>query len=65
MTARVVGGLANGNLGVLKSFISHATKDIPEARTFAFSLMPLAWGIGSTVAPLAGGLLSNPQEKYG
>ncbi len=59
---RLMGGLLSGNTGVLKSVISEITDDTNRSK--AFSLMSLSWSLGTTIAPLAGGLLSNPVDKY-
>jgi len=59
---RLISGILSGNLGVLKSFLTEVTDD--TNRGAGFSYLSLAWAIGTIIAPLAGGLLSNPTEKY-
>ena len=51
-----------GNVGILKSFLAEITDSTNRGR--AFSLMPLAWGLGCVFAPMAGGLLSRPAIQY-
>lgn len=54
---RAINGLANGNVAVLKSVIGEITDDSNQAR--AFSLFPLSLAIGSILASMIGGYLSN------
>lgn len=62
VAARVLSGLLSGNLGVVKSLLTEITDD--SNRGAAFSYMSLAWAIGTVIAPLAGGMLCKPAEKY-
>jgi len=62
VAARALSGLLNGNLGVVKSLLTEITDD--TNRGAAFSYMSLAWAIGTVIAPLAGGMLCKPAEKY-
>jgi len=62
VAARVLSGLLSGNLGVVKSLLTEITDD--SNRGAAFSYMSLAWAIGTVIAPLAGGMLCKPTEKY-
>ena len=55
-------GLLNGNIGVMKSYLTEITDDTNRAK--AFSLLPLSWGLGATIAPIAGGILYKPAERY-
>lgn len=59
---RMLSGFLSGNLGVLKSYLTEITDN--SNRGAAFSYMTLAWSIGTVVAPLAGGLLSRPSDKF-
>jgi len=59
---RIVGGLLCGNLGVVKSFLTEVTDD--TNRSAAFYLFSLSWTAGAILAPLIGGLLCKPAEKY-
>jgi hypothetical protein len=58
----VFSGLLSGNLGVVKSLLTEITDDTNRGAAFAY--MSLAWAIGCVIAPLAGGLLCKPTEKY-
>ena len=57
ISARIIGGLFNGNLGVIKSYLADIT--VESNRTFAFSTMSIAYGAGCILGSIAGGMLSN------
>lgn len=57
MLTRAINGLANGNVAVLKSVIGEITDETNQAR--AFSLFPLSLAIGTILASMIGGYLSN------
>ena len=60
--ARFVGGLLNGNLGVSKSVLAEVTDKSNRAQAFAW--LPLAYGTSCVLAPVIGGLLSEPVKQY-
>merc|ERR1711871_819428 len=60
--SRFAGGLLNGNIGVLKSFLADVTDHTNRAK--AFSYIGLGWGIGSILGPAFGGLFARPTEVY-
>lgn len=62
LVGRIISGLLSGNLGVLKSFLTEITDE--SNRGAGFSYMSVAWALGTIVAPLAGGLLCKPADKY-
>jgi len=62
MVGRFVGGLLCGNMGIVKSFLTEITDD--TNRSASFYLYSLAWTMGAICAPLVGGLLSKPTEKF-
>ena len=62
LVGRIFSGLLSGNLGVLKSFLTEITDE--SNRGAGFSYMSVAWALGTIIAPLAGGLLCNPADKY-
>lgn len=62
MIGRIIGGFLCGNLGVAKSFLTEVTDD--SNRSVAFYSLSLSWAVGSVFAPLAGGMLCKPAEKY-
>ena len=55
ISARIIGGLFNGNVGVMRSWIADITYE--KNRTFAFSTCALGWGFGTVIASISGGLL--------
>jgi MFS family permease len=59
---RVIGGFLSGNIGVMKSFLSEITDDTNRGR--GFSLISNFFSVGCLIAPLTGGFLSNPADKY-
>lgn len=52
----------NGNIGVMKTYVIEITDD--TNRGVGFSYMSVSWSIGSVIAPIFGGMLSNPVSKY-
>ncbi|SGY79791.1 BQ5605_C008g05223 [Microbotryum silenes-dioicae] len=59
---RMVGGALNGNVAVIKSIVAELTDASNQAR--AFSYLPLAWSMGSIIAPIIGGSLAEPARQY-
>ncbi|KAI9591300.1 major facilitator superfamily domain-containing protein [Syncephalis fuscata] len=62
ITVRIMAGLLNGNIGVVKSMVGEITDATNQAR--AFSFLPMVYGMGCIVGPTIGGLLSYPADKY-
>jgi len=60
--SRCLNGMLNGNVGVMKSMMAELTDETNMAR--GFSLIPIAWAVGSTVGPFFGGVLSRPQDRW-
>ncbi|KAF2772418.1 MFS general substrate transporter [Teratosphaeria nubilosa] len=60
---RVVGGMLNGNIGVMRTMISEMVKD-KKYLSRAFLLLPMCFNIGVIVGPLLGGLLADPAGSY-
>jgi MFS family permease len=55
--ARIFSGIATANLGTASAYIADVTK--PEDRSRGMGLIGMAFGLGFTVGPAIGGLLSN------
>lgn len=55
-------GAFNGNIGVTKSVIAEIT-DITNAAQ-AYSFLPVAWSIGSTLGPFIGGAFAEPAKRW-
>ncbi|RKP07545.1 major facilitator superfamily domain-containing protein, partial [Thamnocephalis sphaerospora] len=62
ITLRVLAGLGNGNVAVLKSMVAEISDQTNQAR--AFSFIPMTYVLGSIVGPLIGGLLADPAQHY-
>lgn len=60
--SRCICGLLNGNVGVMKSMLGELTD--PTNRAEGMALIPLVWSIGATIAPVMGGVLSRPHERF-
>jgi MFS family permease len=61
IATRMVNGLANGNLGIAKSYLREITDESNQAK--CAGVLSLAWGAGVIVGPMLGGLLSQPALK--
>ena len=59
---RILGGFLCGNLGVMKCFLTEITDDSNRGKGFAW--LSVSWATGTLIAPLLGGLLCNPAEKF-
>ena len=62
LLGRILWGVLNGNVGVVKTCLSEITDDVHTPR--AFSWIGVATGAGRVVGPAIGGLLSQPVTKY-
>lgn len=63
MIARALGGLLNGNIGVLQTTVAEIVK-VKEHQPRAYSIMPFVWCLGSIVGPAMGGALAQPCVSY-
>ncbi|KAF2156391.1 MFS general substrate transporter [Myriangium duriaei CBS 260.36] len=63
LVARALGGLLNGNIGVINTTVAEiVTEKKHQAR--AFSIMPGIWCIGSIIGAGLGGTLADPVRNY-
>ncbi|KAI9673482.1 MAG: hypothetical protein M1817_002945 [Caeruleum heppii] len=60
---RVVGGLLNGNIGVIQTMVGELVTR-PEHEPRAYAIMPFVWSIGTIVGPAIGGTLANPIKAF-
>ncbi|TFK34502.1 major facilitator superfamily domain-containing protein [Crucibulum laeve] len=60
--SRCFQGAFNGNIGVTKSVMAEITDSTNAAQ--AFSFLPVAWSIGSTLGPFIGGVFANPAKLW-
>ena len=63
MFARALGGLLNGNIGVLQTTVAEIVK-VKEHQPRAYSIMPFVWCVGSILGPAMGGSLAQPCLSY-
>ncbi|KAI5838516.1 major facilitator superfamily domain-containing protein [Morchella snyderi] len=58
MTARIVGGLLNGNVGVLQTAVMELTGAREDWRAKGQLVLPFVWCLGSIIGPAIGGGLA-------
>jgi MFS family permease len=63
MIARALGGLLNGNVGVLQTTVAELVT-VKEHQPRAYSIMPFVWCLGSIIGPVMGGALAQPCISY-
>lgn len=63
LLARALGGLLNGNIGVLQTVVAEIVTD-KEHQPRAYSIMPFVWCLGSIAGPALGGTLAQPADNY-
>jgi MFS family permease len=63
LVARSVGGLLNGNVGVLRTCLGEIAVE-RRHQALAFSTMPLLWQVGCVVGPMLGGNLASPVTSH-
>lgn len=61
--ARCLGGLLNGNIGVLQTTVAEIVT-VKEHQPRAYSIMPFVWCLGSIIGPALGGALAQPCLNY-
>lgn len=60
---RAIGGMLNGNMGVMRTMISEMVKE-KKYQSRAFLLLPMTFNIGVIIGPLLGGVLADPVGSY-
>ncbi|GAB1316215.1 hypothetical protein MFIFM68171_06425 [Madurella fahalii] len=60
---RSIGGMTNGNVGVLRTMISETVRE-KKYQSRAFLLLPITFNIGVIIGPILGGVLSDPAGSY-
>ncbi|KAJ4352754.1 hypothetical protein N0V95_003972 [Ascochyta clinopodiicola] len=60
---RCIGGVLNGNIGVMRTMISEIIKE-KKYQSRAFLILPMTFNIGVIVGPILGGLLADPVASY-
>jgi len=63
LLARALGGILNGNIGVLQTTVAEVvTVEAHQAR--AYAIMPFVWCLGSIIGSAMGGALADPVANY-
>ncbi|KIM54845.1 hypothetical protein SCLCIDRAFT_1221664 [Scleroderma citrinum Foug A] len=62
IASRCIAGALNGNIGVMKSVIADITDHTNLAQ--AFVLVPPVFSVGASIAPLYGGVLAKPHDRW-
>ncbi|KAI1119694.1 major facilitator superfamily domain-containing protein [Nemania abortiva] len=60
---RSLGGITNGNIGVMRTMISETIRD-KKYQSRAFLILPMTFNVGVIVGPILGGVLSDPAGSY-
>jgi MFS family permease len=60
--ARFLNGFLNGNIGVVKAYLTEITDDTNKA--VAFSSIGFTWGLGMVIGPAIGGFLVHPARRW-
>lgn len=63
LLGRAVGGLLNGNVGVIQTMVAEVVKN-PKHEPKAYAIMPFVWAVGTIVGPAVGGLFANPVKSF-
>ncbi|KAI1738876.1 MFS general substrate transporter [Xylaria scruposa] len=63
LMARAIGGLLNGNMGVLSTMIAELIT-VKEYQPRAYTVLPVVWCLGSIIGPMIGGALARPCVSY-
>lgn len=60
--SRFLNGFLNGNIGVVKAYLTEITDDSNKA--VAFSSIGFTWGLGMVIGPAIGGFLVHPARRW-
>ncbi|KAM5429646.1 hypothetical protein McanCB21832_007438 [Microsporum canis] len=63
LLGRVVGGLLNGNVGVIQTMVGEVVKK-PEHEPRAYAVLPFVWSIGTIIGPAIGGTFAQPYKSF-
>ncbi|KAB5536061.1 major facilitator superfamily domain-containing protein [Coniochaeta sp. 2T2.1] len=63
LIARALGGLLNGNIGVLQTTVGELIT-VKEHQPRAYTVMPMVWCLGSIIGPMIGGALARPVRAF-
>ncbi|CZT42525.1 related to E.coli tetracycline resistance protein TCR1 [Rhynchosporium secalis] len=60
---RTLGGLSNGNIGVMRTMVSEIVQE-KKYQSRAFLLFPMTFNMGVILGPILGGMLADPAGTY-
>ncbi|KAI1149162.1 major facilitator superfamily domain-containing protein [Nemania diffusa] len=60
---RSLGGITNGNVGVMRTMISEIIRD-KKYQSRAFLILPMTFNVGVIIGPILGGILSDPAGSF-
>ncbi|KAI8945779.1 major facilitator superfamily domain-containing protein [Xylaria longipes] len=60
---RALGGLLNGNIGVIQTMVGEQVKN-PRHEPRAFAVMPFVWSMGTIIGPAIGGIFADPHRTW-
>ncbi|PVI02812.1 MFS general substrate transporter [Periconia macrospinosa] len=60
---RCLGGMLNGNIGVMRTMISEIVKE-KKYQSRAFLILPMTFNVGVIIGPVLGGILADPVGSY-
>ena len=63
LIARALGGLLNGNIGVLQTTVLEVVKS-EEHQAMALSIMPTIWCVGAIIGSILGGSFADPVHNH-
>ncbi|KAF2130627.1 MFS general substrate transporter [Dothidotthia symphoricarpi CBS 119687] len=63
LVARALGGLLNGNIGVLQTTVAELVTD-EKHQPRAYSIMPFVWCLGTIIGATLGGVLARPAKAW-
>ncbi|KAE9978816.1 hypothetical protein BLS_000283 [Venturia inaequalis] len=63
LLGRVIGGLLNGNVGVIQTMVGELVTN-PKHEPKAYAIMPFVWSVGTIVGPAIGGYFAEPVDNF-
>lgn len=60
---RLIGGITNGNVGVMRTMIGEIIRE-KRYQSRAFLLLPMCFNVGVIIGPILGGILADPAGSY-
>lgn len=64
LVARALGGMLNGNIGVIQTTVAEVIRGKEEHQARAYSIVPFVWTVGGIVGSALGGFLAMPVQSF-